>query len=91
MTRVEAIKMVGMFKKLPTTRLITIGLRTNEGKVSIVKYSSEIGDINKLMNDIEFELLDLVQLSNHTIDELDFFVEKKDYGEKWNGKSKENS
>lgn len=83
MNRVSLIKTLHMYHKLPTTRLITIGLITNKGKVSITKHNSEISNVEKLVNDIEFELFDLVQEYNHSIDELDFFIEKKDYGEKF--------
>ena len=90
MNRASLIKTLHIYYKLPTTRLITIGLVTNHGKVSITKYNYEITDIKKLVNDIEFELFDLAQEYNHSIDELNFFIEKKDYGEKSYGR-KENS
>ena len=90
MNRANLIKILHIYHKSPTTRLITIGLITNHGKVSITKYNHEITDVERLVNDIEFELFDLAQEYNHSINELDFFIEKKDYGEKSYGR-KENS
>ena len=73
-----------------STRFIIIGIHTSTGSISVIKHINDVDILSEFIDKCLEELNHLVQLSKKTFEPDKYFIQYKQWGDKWNEQPKEN-